>query len=106
MHNIYMFILEKPQNAHFIPVNQRLPCTLGSKLPTGTHYVPEYPSGIPVPSTGVSTGTPVFKRGMNASGVFEDAHFISVHIYAPASSGTSSLRMIPTFFNGGCSSDK
>jgi len=38
--------------AHCIPANQRLSCTLGSKLPAGT---------------------PVFKRGMNGTGVFEDA---------------------------------
>jgi len=63
------------------------------------------------------TGAPVFKRGMNATGVFEDeslkakpfyftlknkffedARYTPVHIYAPASSGTSSLRMIPTFY--------
>ena len=55
----YGFIRRKQQNARFAPVNQRLPCTLGSILPAGT---------------------PVFKRGMNeSSDVSEDAHFVPVN---------------------------
>jgi len=51
-------ICDYMSGAHFIPQYLRHCCTLGSKLPTGT---------------------PVFERGMNATGVFEDALFAPVN---------------------------